>query len=121
MNSNKSEKNIRKEVAKTREKCLSYGIILGHDVVICKGPDRDVDRDAVNLLISFLMTGQYDIADKLNELGILSPKEYKKSTGANYRGGFSGAVKSMWSSATVKRILTNEMYLGHMVQGKQER
>ena len=61
------------------------------------------------------------IADKLNELGILSPKEYKKSTGENYRGGFSGAVKSMWSSATVKRILTNEMYLGHMVQGKTKK
>lgn len=27
----------------------------------------------------------------------------------------------MWSSATVKRILTNEMYLGHMVQGKTEK
>lgn len=58
------------------------------------------------------------IADQLNGLGILSPKEYKKSTGTNYRGGFSGAVKSAWSSTTVKRILTNEMYLGHMVQGK---
>ena len=70
MNSNKSEKNIRKKVAKTREKCLSHGIILGHDVVICKGPDRDVDRDAVNLLISFLMTGQYDMValDKLTDL-----------------------------------------------------
>lgn len=69
MNSNKSEKNIRKKVAKTREKCLSHGIILGHDVVICKGPDRDVDRDAVNLLISFLMTGQYDmVVDKLTDL-----------------------------------------------------
>ena len=70
MNSNKSEKNIRKKVAKTREKCLSHGIILGRDVVICKGPDRDVDRDAVNLLISFLMTGQYDMVavDKLTDL-----------------------------------------------------
>ncbi|MFQ9609617.1 MAG: type II toxin-antitoxin system PemK/MazF family toxin [Lachnospira sp.] len=70
MNSNKSEKNIRKKVDKTREKCLSHGIILGHDVVICKGPDRDVDRDAVNLLISFLMTGQYDMVavDKLTDL-----------------------------------------------------
>lgn len=61
------------------------------------------------------------IAEKLNELGILSPKEYKKSTGSNYNGGFSGAAKSMWSSATVKRILTNEMYLGHMVQGKTDK
>ncbi|MCM1539050.1 MAG: recombinase family protein [bacterium] len=60
------------------------------------------------------------IAEKLNGLGILSPKEYKKSTG-NYKGGFSGAVKSQWSSSTVKRILTNETYLGHMVQGKREK
>ena len=39
-------------------------------MVICKGPDRDVDRDAVNLLISFLMTGQYDMValDKLTDL-----------------------------------------------------
>lgn len=61
------------------------------------------------------------IAAKLNELGILSPKEYKKSIGTNYKGGFSGAVRSMWSSSTVKRILTNEMYLGHLVQGKTEK
>ncbi|MDE7201527.1 MAG: recombinase family protein [Lachnospiraceae bacterium] len=61
------------------------------------------------------------VAEKLNGLGILSPKEYKKSTGDNYKGGFSGAVKSQWSSSTVKRILTNETYLGHMVQGKREK
>lgn len=45
MNSNKSERNIRKKVAKAREKCMSQGIVLGHDVVINKGPDRDIDRD----------------------------------------------------------------------------
>lgn len=61
------------------------------------------------------------IAEKLNGLGILSPKEYKKAMGVNYKGGFSGAVKARWSSSTVKRILTNEVYLGHMVQGKREK
>lgn len=61
------------------------------------------------------------IAEKLNELGILSPKEYKRSVGLSYKGGFSGAVKSQWSSSTVKRILTNETYLGHLVQGKTEK
>lgn len=61
------------------------------------------------------------IAAKLNGLGILSPKEYKKSLGLNYKGGFSGAVTSKWSSSTVKRILTDETYLGHMVQGKREK
>lgn len=70
MNSNKSERNIRKRVAKTREKCLSRGIMIGHDVVIHKGPDRDIDRDSVNLLIFFLLTGQYDMVavDKLTDI-----------------------------------------------------
>lgn len=70
MNSNKSERNIRKKVAKTREKCSRHGVILGHDVIINKGSDRDIDRDAINLLITFLTTGQYDTVavDKLTDL-----------------------------------------------------
>lgn len=70
MNSNKSERNIRKKVAKTREKCMEHGIILGHDVVINKGPDRDIDRDAVNMLITFLLDGEYQmiVVDKLTDI-----------------------------------------------------
>lgn len=70
MNFNKSERNIRKKVAKTREKCMSHGIVLGHDVVINKGPDRDIDRDAVNMLITFLLDGEYQmiVVDKLTDL-----------------------------------------------------
>ena len=70
MNSNKSECNIRKKVTKTREKCMSHGIVLGHDVVINKGPDRDIDRDAVNMLISFLLNGEYQmiVVDKLTDI-----------------------------------------------------
>ena len=61
------------------------------------------------------------IAEKLNRLGILSPKEYKKSMGLSYNGGFSGTGSSGWGGTTIKRILTNEVYLGHMVQGKTEK
>ena len=61
------------------------------------------------------------IAEKLNGLHILSPKEYKKSLGLNYRGGFARGSDSRWSSPSVRRILTNEVYLGHMVQGRTER
>ena len=70
MNSNKSERNIRKKIAKTREKCLTHGIVLGHDVVINKGPDRDIDRDAVNMLITFLLDGEYQmiVVDKLTDI-----------------------------------------------------
>ena len=70
MNSNKSERNIRKKVTKTREKCMTHGIMLGHDVVINKGPDRDIDRDAVNMLITFLLDGEYQmiVVDKLTDI-----------------------------------------------------
>ena len=61
------------------------------------------------------------IAGKLNELNILPPKEYKKSLGINYRGGFPVGGSPKWSSAAVKRVLTNETYLGHLLQGKTER
>ena len=61
------------------------------------------------------------IAEKLNSLHILSPKEYKKSLGLNYRGGFTRGSDSRWSSPSVRRILTNEVYLGHLVQGRTER
>lgn len=61
------------------------------------------------------------IADKLNSLGILSPKEYKKSLGMKYNGGFSGAGTALWSSVAVKRILMNEVYLGHLIQGKTQK
>ena len=91
MNSNKSGRNIRKKVAKTREKCLSHGIMLGHDVVINKGPDRDIDRDAVNLLISFLLTGQYDMVavDKLTDIteDVSDLEEFMKDA-ANIGVGF---------------------------------
>lgn len=83
----------------------------------------DYAADIVKKIFEWKMDGMAvsAIAKKLNGLGVLSPKEYKKSIGSNYKGGFSGAVKSMWSSSTVKRILTNEMYLGHLVQGKTEK
>ena len=61
------------------------------------------------------------IAKRLDSLGILPPREYKKSIGVKFNGGFSGTGKSLWSSTAVKRILTNEIYLGHLVQGKSQK
>lgn len=61
------------------------------------------------------------IAKKLNEMGILSPMEYKKSQGENFSTGFVTHIKAQWSAVAVKRILTNEMYVGVMVQGKNEK
>lgn len=61
------------------------------------------------------------IAEKLNGMGILSPMEYKKSKGEKFSTGFVTHARARWSSVAVKRILSNEMYTGMMVQGKNEK
>ncbi len=61
------------------------------------------------------------IAKRLNDLYILPPKEYKQSKGLNYTCGFPSNAGSGWSCVAVKRILTNETYLGHLIQGKTEK
>ena len=61
---------------------------------------------------------QQGIADRLNDMGILSPAEYKKSCGSNYRAKFQTKSKASWSAVAVTRILTNENYTGTLIQGK---
>ena len=58
------------------------------------------------------------IVDKLNSMGVLSPMEYKLSQGINYDTLFKQMEKAQWSYNAVKRVLTNEIYIGVMVQGK---
>ena len=60
MNSNKSEDNIHRIIRENRQKCSVAGIALMNEAIINKGPDRDIDRDAVNMLITRLISGQYD-------------------------------------------------------------
>ena len=60
-----------------------------------------------------------DIADKLESLGVLTPLEYKKSTGSKFNTGFQKKAKCVWSSVMVKRILTNIIYTGTLAQGKR--
>ena len=62
---------------------------------------------------------QYRIADVLNEQGILSPMEYKKYLGSHFESSFKVNPKAVWTAKAVTRILTNEVYTGVLVQGKQ--
>lgn len=59
------------------------------------------------------------IANRLNDMGVLSPMEYKNATGSNYQTSFKTSDKAVWSSVTVRRILENELYIGTLVQGRQ--
>lgn len=61
------------------------------------------------------------IADKLNELGVLTPLQYKRSIGLKCNAGYWKGEEHIWVAATVLRILTNELYIGNMVQGKNRK
>lgn len=59
------------------------------------------------------------IADKLNARGVLSPSEYKRSIGINFKTSFQTSSRSKWSAKAVGRILMNEVYTGVLIQGKR--
>lgn len=62
----------------------------------------------------------YHIAEELNRAGILSPLAYKRSEGLPYaKGGYADTEECKWSATTILRILSDEIYTGTMVQGKQ--
>ena len=114
------------EIKRKNGECIAAFAVYGY-----KKSDEDKNRlvideyaaENVRRIFAWKIEGMAlsAIAEKLNGLGILSPKEYKKSMGLSYNGGFSGTGRSGWGNATIKRILTNQVYLGHMVQGKTEK
>lgn len=61
------------------------------------------------------------IADKLNELGVLAPADYKRSTGVNFKSSFQTHLTSKWSVVAIIRILKNPIYYGVLQQGKSQR
>lgn len=61
---------------------------------------------------------QQAIADELNDLGVLSPAEYKRDQGSGYKAVFQKYSKAKWTAMAILRILKNEVYIGNLVQGK---
>lgn len=58
------------------------------------------------------------IAERLNDNGILSPIEYKKAKGSKQRTAFQTKPQALWSAVAIYRILKNEIYTGTLIQGK---
>jgi DNA invertase Pin-like site-specific DNA recombinase len=60
------------------------------------------------------------ISEHLNELGVLSPLEYKKDRGLPHpKRGFADKADAKWSATSIIRILNDETYLGVLIQGRQ--
>ena len=82
-----------------------------------------IDEDAaetVRLIFGWKLDGMsaQAISDRLNDAGVLSPMEYKKSIGLNYKTAFKLNKTARWSAVAVFRILRNELYIGTLVQGR---
>lgn len=62
------------------------------------------------------------IAKKLNEEGIMTPSEYKRSVqGLKYANATEKSGKKGWAYPTISAILKNKVYTGAMVQNKTEK
>ena len=93
-----------------------------------KSPDNKnrlvVDEEAakvVELIFRLRLQGMSNtgIGDKLNGMGILSPMAYKVSKGMDYRSGFRTNERVLWSAETVRRVLSNPVYVGTLIQHKR--
>ena len=60
--------------------------------------------------------GKQAIARKLNEEGVPNPTEYKRRLGMVRNKNMK--CSPLWSYFTITNILTNEVYIGNMIQGK---
>jgi len=60
------------------------------------------------------------IVKRLIAMGIPCPAAYKRQNGLNYHNPMVDRHEPLWSARSITQILSNQMYLGHMVQGKQK-
>ena len=63
--------------------------------------------------------GKVSIARQLNERGIPNPTAYKRLKGMKYGGG-GKSNSGLWKYYSIASMISNEMYIGNMVQGKYE-
>lgn len=117
----KSHQKIKREQGKYISAFSMYGYRKSAEDKNKLCPDGYA-ADTVRRIFAWKLEGMSNlaIARRLDELGVLSPMEYKREQGENYCTGFRTNLKAGWSAVAVKRILTNEIYTGVMVQGKNE-
>lgn len=85
-------------------------------------PD-EIAAEVVNRIYVMFLNGygKLMIARKLNEEGILCPTEYKQSNLLKYHNSRKLQNTGYWTYSTIHRILQNEVYIGNMIQHKQEK
>ena len=101
--------------------CPVYGYAKSPDnknQLVIDEPAAAVVRDIFHQKLEGVSAAR--IAEQLNQLGVLSPMEYKREHGIPHpTGGYADKADCKWSATTVIRILKDETYTGVLIQGKQ--
>lgn len=82
-------------------------------------PAADIVKDVFYWFVRDGMS-KIGIAKRLIGKGIPCPAAYKRQNGMKYHNPAIKNKEPLWSARSITAILTNQMYLGHMVQGKQK-
>lgn len=116
--------NIRSVLKARRQKGLHIGAFALYGYK--KDPDRkghliiDEEASAVVREVFSLFAqgyGKTAIARMLNDRGIPNPTEYKRLKGLRYQQP-KAKNSTLWKYFAISDMLTNEIYIGNMVQGK---
>lgn len=81
-----------------------------------------IDEDAAQIVREVFTLfskgyGKTAIARMLNDRGVPNPTEYKRLQGLRYQQS-KPKSSTLWKYAAISHMLTNEIYIGNMVQGK---
>lgn len=116
-----------RKVRSTLEHYRRIGKFVGNSTVygyVVKDKHIEVDEtvaDVVRSMFDMKIDGysNQSIADYLNSIGVNSPLEHKLENNSSSAGKhWTKGEKALWSSASVRRVLENPIYIGSLVQGK---
>lgn len=116
--------NIKSVLKSKREQGLHTGGLALYGYL--KDPDKQghliidpVAAEVVKLVFTLYSQGmgKTAIARELNNRGIPNPTQYKLERGVSYKVP-KNKLGTLWKYSSISNMLSNEMYIGNMVQGK---
>ena len=116
--------NIRSVLTSRRKNGLHIGSFALYGYM--KDPDQKghliIDEEAAAVVIEVFTLfsqgyGKTAIARMLNDRGVPNPTEYKRQKGLRYKQP-KMKNSTLWKYSAISAMLTNEIYIGNMVQGK---
>ena len=123
-----NSQKIRSHLSAKRNMGEYVGNYVAYGYQKCKDNKNKIEIDPVAAkhvrdIFSWKQEGMSNqmIADRLNQLGVLAPADYKRASGLNYKSAFQTHLSSKWSVVAIIRILKNPIYYGVLEQGKKQR